>query len=141
MEDLFFNLCYQCFSLVHFCGRKEMTLREQRQLSGTNALNKTDVCQFLLLRMLYTIPGKACVYYMLTFFYELPPPLAPFCELLCVAFFNTRSLMKTIHEIITEPITIIYPFHCSLVVSNLKNSKRNIGYIVEKQVKRITLYD
>lgn len=61
---------------------------------------------------------------MLTFFYELPPPLAPFCELLCIGLFNACPLVQTVHEIATEPMAIIYPFYCSLVVTNLRSSNK-----------------
>lgn len=54
----------------------------------------------------------------------MPPALPPFCELLCVGLFNTSPLMKAVHQIITQSVAIVYPFHCSLVVTNLRTSNR-----------------
>lgn len=87
-------------------------------------LKKISFCQYLTSFM----KCKAWVCHIPTFFYELPPALPPLCELLCVGLFNACPLMKTVHQIITESVAIIYPFHCSLVVTNLGTKEtRQIG--------------
>lgn len=55
----------------------------------------------------------------------MPPALPPFCELLCVGLFDACPLMETVHQIITESVAIVYTFHCSLVVANLRTSNRD----------------
>lgn len=81
-------------------------------------------------------------FYISTFFYELPPALPPFCELLRVGLFNACPLMKTVHQIITESVAIVYPFHRSLVVTNLRTSNRDTDRenrkIVEKEIKNLS---
>lgn len=71
---------------------------------------------------IYCVKHKTWVGYIQTFFYELPPALPPFCELLGIGLFNTRPLMNAVHQIIAESVAIIYPFHCSLVITNLRTA-------------------
>lgn len=69
-----------------------------------------------------TFNGKVSPFFHgLTFLYELPPTFSPFCELLRVRLFNTCTLMKTSHEVTTKPVTIVDPFNCSFVVTDLKS--------------------
>lgn len=70
----------------------------------------------------YSIKYNTWVGYICTFFYELPPALPPFCELLGVGLLNTCPLMNAVHQIIAESVAIIYPFHCSLVITNLRTA-------------------
>ncbi len=72
----------------------------------------------------------------------MPPALPPFCELLCVGLFDACPLMKAVHQIITESVTIVYPFHRSLVVTNLRTSNtdtdRGNRKTVEKEIKNVS---
>lgn len=71
--------------------------------------------------------------YISTLFYELPPTLSPLGQLLGVGLFNTRSLMKTAHQISAEPTAIVHSFHWSFVVADLKTNnwqrKREDGWM------------
>lgn len=67
----------------------------------------------------------------------MPPALPPFRELLCVGLFNTCPLMKTVHQIITQSVAIIYPFHCPLVVTDLRTSNRHTNGENRKTAKEI----
>lgn len=71
---------------------------------------------------LYGVKYKTWVGYICTFFYELPPAPSPFCELLGVGLFNTCPLMNAVHQIIAESVAIIYPFYCSLVITDLRTA-------------------
>lgn len=78
-----------------------------------------------------TFNGKLSPFFHgLTFLYELPPTFSPFCELLRVRLFNTCTLMKTSHEVTTKPVTIVDPFNCSFVVTDLKSDD------IKKQKKK-----
>lgn len=68
---------------------------------------------------------------MPTFLYELPPAFAPLCELLSVGLFDACPLMKTVHEIVTESVAIVYSFHRTLVVTDLRTDNRD-AYIKDE---------
>lgn len=52
--------------------------------------------------------------------YQLSPSLGPLSQLLCVGFLDFGTLLDAVHQFIAESVTIVNPFHCTLVVSNLK---------------------
>lgn len=55
----------------------------------------------------------------LAFVYQLSPSLGPLGQLLCVGFLDFGTLLDAVHQVIAEPVTIVNPFNCTLVVSNL----------------------
>lgn len=57
---------------------------------------------------------------LLTFVYQLSPPLGPLSQLLCIGFLDFGTLLDAVHQVIAEPVTIINPFHCTFVVPNLE---------------------
>lgn len=60
----------------------------------------------------------------LTFVYQLSPAFGPFCQLLCVCFFNASSLMNTVHQVVTQTIPIIHPLYRPFVIANLVHEER-----------------
>lgn len=57
---------------------------------------------------------------LLTFVYQLSPPLGPLSQLLCIGFLEFGALLDAVHQVIAEPVTIINPFHRTFVVPNLE---------------------
>lgn len=72
----------------------------------------------------------------LTSLYKLLPPLGPFCELLGICLLNLRPLMDTVHYIIAQPVTVIYPLYCTLVVTNLYVTKKQKNVTNTQMQKR-----
>ncbi len=58
--------------------------------------------------------------FQLTFLHDVPPPLGPITELQSIALLYLRPLLEAADQLITQPVTIIYPLHRPLVVSRLQ---------------------
>ena len=102
-----------------------------------NTMTTTDENDACILKLLYfpTVPDtftQHCAFLkikLLTFVYQLPPSLGPVSQLLWVGSLDFGTLLDAVHHVITEPMTIVNPFHCSFVVPNLKTNIAPLHYI------------
>lgn len=118
-----FFICILCFCIrATFQCSQETTVTDSFLSIMAHLPNTIVTLALKLLHEMYHFGSLSC---MQTFFYELSPALPPFCELLCIGLFNTCPLMKTAHQVITESVAIVYPFHCSFVVTNLTTSDKD----------------
>lgn len=58
--------------------------------------------------------------FQFTFLHDAPPLLGPVTELQSVTLLDLCSLLETADQLITQPVTVVYPLHCSFIVSRLQ---------------------
>lgn len=71
---------------------------------------------------------------LITFLHDVPPPLGPVAQLQSVALFYLCPLLEAADQLITQPVTVVYPLHCPFVVPRLQRNTTHT-MIKEREVR------